>query len=155
MMLALPLSDGLLRQLVALERDRDTAELCDYPQFSERVLAGPVRYALVEGGEPVVGFGLIKIWDGRAEAWQLTSRKARPRQLVQAARKAVEILDAAQADPKFRRVEMFVHCHCAWSLSFIEALGFEARLRMAKWDPRGRDVWFCERISPLPIERAA
>lgn len=146
MMLVLPMTEPLLRQLVALERDRETAELCRYPQFAERVLQGPVRYALVEGGEPVVGFGLIKIWPGRAEAWQLTSSRARPRQLVEAARKAVAILDAAQADPQFRRVEMFVHCHCAWALSFIKALGFKARLRMDKWDPRGRDVWFCERI---------
>ena len=65
---------------------------------------------------------------------------------MQAARIAVQILDAQQTDPAFRRVEMFVHCHCAWAISFIKALGFAARLRMDKWDPRGRDVWFCERV---------
>lgn len=147
MMLVLPLTEGLLRQAIVHERDRVTAALCDYPQFIQRVLQKPARsWVLVEGGEPLVAFGLVQIWPGRAEAWQLTSHKARPRQLVQAARIAVEILDAQQADPAFRRVEMFVHCHCIWALSFIKALGFEARLRMDKWDPRGRDVWLCERI---------
>lgn len=147
MMLVLPLTERLLRQAIALERDRVTAALCDYPQFITRVLQKPARaWALVEAGAPVVAFGLVQIWPGRAEAWQLTSRKARPRQLVRAARIAVEILDAQQADPGFRRVEMFVHCHCAWALSFIKALGFEIKCRMDKWDPRGRDVWLCERV---------
>jgi hypothetical protein len=47
---------------------------------------------------------------------------------VQAARIAVQILDSHQRDPAFRRVEMFVHCHCSWAVSFIAALGFEAQM---------------------------
>lgn len=156
MMLVLPMTEGLLRQLVALERDRDTSELCAYPAFADRVMRGPgIRYAVVESGEPLVGFGLMQIWPGRAEAWQLTSRHARPRQLVKAARIEQKILDAMQTDPGFRRIEMFVHCHCAWAVSFIKALGFEIKCRMDKWDPRGRDVWFCERVRPLPSMEAA
>jgi hypothetical protein len=147
MMLVLPLTEGLLRQAIANERDRVTAELCDYPQFIARVLERPAKaWALVEAGEPVVAFGLMQIWPGRAEVWQLTSAKARPRQLVKAARIAVQILDSHQRDPAFRRVEMFVHCHCSWAVSFINALGFDRKCRMDKWDPRGRDVWLCERI---------
>jgi hypothetical protein len=147
-MMVLPMTEGLLRHAMQNERDQSHARsvfLEDAIQngcCSRR--AWPGRWWKM--AKPLVGFGLIQIWTGRAEAWQLTSRQARPRHLVQAARIATEILDSHQRDPAFRRVEMFVHCHCSWALSFIAALGFEARLRMDKWDPRGRDVWLCERI---------
>jgi hypothetical protein len=102
---------------------------------------------MLEAGVPVAAFGLVKIWPGRAEGWQLSSRLARPRQLLAAARAAAALLDHHQRDADFRRIEMTVHCHCGWALSFAKALGLTVKTRLDKWDPAGRDVWFCERVA--------
>jgi hypothetical protein len=49
MMLVLPLTEGLLRQAIANERDRVTRELCDYPQFISAG-AAEARQGLGAGG---------------------------------------------------------------------------------------------------------
>lgn len=137
----------LLEQMVTLERDAVIAGLCATDHFAVRVLGGGPAHAVLSNGVPVAAFGLVPSWPGRAEGWQLSSRLARPRELAVAARMARALLDGYQRDPQFRRIEMMVHCHCSWALSFAQALGLEIRLRLDKWDPAGRDVWFCERVA--------
>lgn len=142
-----PLDRFLLDRLVAAERDPITAQQVSHDGFAPRVLAVQgLAYALLDGGMPMAGFGLVTHWHGRAEAWQLSSRHARPRQLAMAARMGSRLMDARQRDPAYRRVEAYVQCSQRWALSFIETLGFERKCVLAQWDPAGRDVWFCERI---------
>lgn len=137
----------LLDQLVALERDPLTAEMCSGDLFAQRVL--PLRgltWALLDGGDLVGGAGLVPMWPGRAEGWQLTSRHARPRQLALAVRMARQVLDDRQRDPTFRRIEIYVRAGAIWCASFVKALGFEREGLLKRWDPAGRDMWICSRV---------
>jgi hypothetical protein len=140
--------DGfLLGDLIDSERDGLTAQMCRSTAFMSRVLALPgLAFALLDGGEVVAGAGLVPMWHGRAEAWQLTSRHARPRQLVAAARIAARELDRRQCDPAFRRIEIYVLAGARWCASFVAALGFEREGLLRRWDPAGRDMWICGRV---------
>lgn len=146
-MMVVALDTFLLDQMVTLERDEITAAAAKTPAFREKVLSGCPAYAMLDGAVPVAAFGLVPSWHGRAEGWQLSSRLARPRQLTAAARAARTLLDMHQEDPAFARIEMVVHCHCGWALSFAKALGLTVKARLDRWDPAGRDVWFCERLA--------
>lgn len=145
-----PLDRFLLAQLVREERDPVTAEMASGEVFAQRALAiRGLSYALLDGGTLVAGGGLVPMWPGRAEAWQLTSTLARPRQLALGVKMARRILDARQRDPAFRRIEMFVRCRQAWACSFILGLGFVLEGRLKRWDPRGDDVWLCSRVREI------
>lgn len=142
-----PMDRFLLDQLIAVERDPMTAEMCSGDGFAQRALAvSGLSYAMLDGAELIGGGGLVPMWPGRAEAWQLTSRHARPRQLVRGVAMAAHVLDARQRDPSFRRIEAYVRCDQVWALSFIAGLGFAREGRLAAWDPGGRDVWICSRV---------
>lgn len=143
----IPMDRFLLDRLVAEERDPLTAEFCASEPFARRVLALPgLAFALLDGADLVAGAGLVPMWHGRAEAWQLTSRHARPRQLVAAARIARTVLDKRQCDPAFRRIEIYVRAGAQWCASFIAALGFEREGLLKRWDAAGRDMWICARV---------
>jgi hypothetical protein len=145
-----PLDHFLLDQLLHLERDPMTAEMSAGPRFAQRVLPSGLSYALLDGGDLIGGGGLVQMWPGRAEAWQLTSRFARPRQLVAAAHFAARQMDERQRDPAFRRIEAFVRVGSTWALSFIAALGFVREGLLDAWDPAGRAVWICARVREYP-----
>jgi hypothetical protein len=143
----IPLDHLLLKQLLLLERDPLTAEMASGGAFALRAVAfNGLSFALVEGGELIAGGGLVQIWPGRAEAWQLTSRHARPRQLAAAAAAARDTMDKRQRDPAFRRIEAYVRACEPWAVSFIRALGFVREGVLKAWDPAGRDVWLCARV---------
>lgn len=143
-----PMDKFLLDQLVANERDPLVSEICSGPNFAALALQRPnLSFAMLDGGELVAGGGLVPLWHGRAEAWQLTSRRARPRQLAAAAKFARQVMDARQRDPAFRRIEAFVRADAGWALSFLRALGFVREGLLRAWDPAGRDMWICSRIS--------
>lgn len=144
------LDEFLARRLIHLERDELTAEMCGSDAWVRRILQYPaLSFAMLDGGEVIGGGGLVPMWSGRAEAWQLSSRFARPRQLVAGVKLARAWLDQRQRDPVFRRVEAFVRKDHKWAFSFIDALGFVREGVLRNWDPRGRDVWICARIAEL------
>lgn len=134
----------LLKSAIAAERDPVVAEFASRDAFAAAVFAGPA-YAAIDGGVLVAAGGLILHWQGRAEAWSLISRYARPRQLVKAIRMTRIVLDVVQGDAAFKRIEMFARCDCA--LSFAAALGFAQEGRLKAWDPIGRDMALFARIA--------
>lgn len=136
----------LLAIAVEQERDAVTAEYACRDAFAAQALSGP-SFALIDGGELVGAGGLVPHWPGRAEGWWLTSKWARPRQLVRAVHLAREFLDRCQRDPAFRRIEMFVRAEAHWAFSFVEALGFHLEGVLKAWDPIGRDMLLCARIA--------
>lgn len=135
----------LLDRLVAGERDPLTAEMAEGDGFARRALSGPCN-AMIDGGEVVVGGGLTVMWMGRAEAWLLVSRAARPRHLVMAARFCARVLEKRQRDPMYRRIEMFVRAGERWSESFAASLGFVREGRLRRWDAQGRDYLLFARV---------
>lgn len=142
-----PLDRFLLDRAVDLERDPLTAEMASGDGFAERVL--PLRglsVGVLDGGNIVGAGGLVPLWPGRAEGWWLVSRQARPRQLAQATRLAVQLMDRRQRDPTFRRIEAWVRADAPYARSFLKALGFAAPSLQPRWDTKGRDHLFAYRI---------
>ena len=139
------LDPALLETAIAAERDSVAAEFARTPSYAQIVLSGPAAYAVLDGEALVAAGGLILHWQGRAEAWSLVSRYARPRQLVRAVRMTRLVLDEVQRDPVFRRIEMVVRCDC-WARSFASALGFAEEAMLKTWDPLGRDAYLFARI---------
>lgn len=136
----------LLQRLLDEERDPVVRDYCTPENFISRVLIDGLSFALLEGEMLVAGAGVVPLWPGRAEAWQLTSRHARPRQLVAGARIAAAFMDRLQADPAFRRIEIYVRDGARWCGSFVAALGFAREGLLRHWDPAGRDTWICSRV---------
>ena len=138
--------DALLLQIaIAAERDPVVAEFASRESYPQTALSGPAAYAVIDGGTLVAAGGLILHWKGRAEAWSLVSRYARPRQLVQAIRMSRVVLDEVQRDGAFKRIEMLVRCDCA--RSFAKALGFAEEGYLKAWDPKQRDMRLFARIA--------
>ena len=71
---------------------------------------------------------------GRAEAWLLISRNARPRDLAPALRAARSMMDKYQRRPLFRRIECFVLESAPWRESFAKNLGFALEGIHPCWD---------------------
>lgn len=142
-----PLDSFLLQQLIQMERDALTAEMCTGQSFALRAVAfNGLAFALLDGGDLIAGGGLVQMWPGRAEAWQLTSRFARPRQLLAAVHIGRRVMDDRQRDPAFRRIEAYVRACEPWAQSFSKGLGFVREGILRRWDPAGRDVWICARV---------
>ena len=139
------LDSALLETAIACERDAVAAEFARTPSYGQIVLSGPAAYAVLDGETLVAAGGLILHWQGRAEAWSLVSRYARPRQLVRAVRMTRVVLDEVQRDSAFRRIEMVVRCE-AFARSFAAALGFAEEARLKAWDPLGRDAYLFARV---------
>lgn len=137
-----PMDRILLAALVENERDPLTAEMATGTGFADRAMIAASRghaFALLDGGFPVVGMGLMHHWAGLAEGWALISRHARKRHIVEAVRAAAPFLDKRQRDPAFARIEMFCRADRPWVMSFAKALGFGCEGLLARRDPAGRD----------------
>lgn len=145
-----PMDRHLLRSLVDSERDPLTAEMADSPVFAERTMMEASRglaWAGIDGATVAVGGSLTVLWAGRAEAWWLVSRDARPRHLVAAARFSRSLMDKRQRDPLFRRIEIFVRAGERWSEGFALAMGFAREGYHRSWDARGRDYRSFARVA--------
>ena len=140
--------DALLLEIaIEAERDPVTAARAADEHYKTQALTPPASaYAVLDRDVLVAAGGFLIHWKGRAEAWSLISRHARPRQLVKAVRMARIVIDECQRDGAFRRVEMLVRAECPWALSFAQALGFAAEGRLHAWDPLGRDMLLFARI---------
>ena len=140
----------LLDRLVETERDPLTAEMAEGEGFAQRTLCDPrFSFAMIDGGDAVMGAGLVPYWAGRAEGWCLISKAARPRHIVAAARAVKIFLDKRQRDPAFRRVEIFVRAHERWSESFALAMGFREEGFHRAWDAAGRDYRCFARVAEV------
>lgn len=132
----------LLDRLIAEERDPHQAEMARTEIVAGKMMLASsykLGYAMVEGGDVLIGGALIPHFWGFAEACCFISYRTRPRHLVEAARWAKDFLDRRQRNPQFRRVQMFVRCDEPWSFSFPNALGFHWEGRHPAWDAAGRD----------------
>lgn len=145
-----PMDRLLLRHLIDDERDPLSSEMADSPVFADRTMMEASRglaWAGIDGATVAVGGSLTILWAGRAEAWWLVSRAARPRHLVAAARFSRSLMDKRQRDPLFRRIEIFVRAGERWSESFAAAMGFVCEGYLCKWDPKGRDCRCFARVA--------
>lgn len=141
-----PLDRLSLQAAIQSERDPVTAEFAARDAYAHQVMTGPA-FAAMDGDQLVAAGGLITHWCGRAEAWSLVSKHARPRQVVGAIRLARAVLDEHQKDLLYRRIEMFVRYDCDWAHDFARALGFIQEGLLEAWDPLGRDMWLFARVA--------
>lgn len=135
----LPLTDTLLAMATDASRERATIAPRAVNQWG---------YALCGRGHVLAAGGLVPIWPGRAVAWLLVGREARPRDLVPALRHARAVMDKRQRDPMFRRIEAFVRADAPWRESFVKALGMtDEQQLLGQHGPDGADYFLCARIA--------
>ena len=142
----LPLTPELHREVCADVRDPVVATWIDGEQLIAQ-RCNEFGYALTDARKAVAAGGLIPIWPGTAEAWLLVGHTCNRRQLVPALRHAARVLDYRQADPRFRRIQMFVRWTAPWRVSFAAALGFDIEGRLKSWGPDGADYALYARIA--------
>jgi len=135
-----PLTRPILDIAVELERDPLTSEMATGEPFADRALHGGPSWACLCDGDLIGAGGLICHWPGRAEAWLLVSRNARPREIAAGLALARDTIDKRQRDPTFRRIEAFVRDDALWRVAFMEALGFHHEAGpLIAWGPDATD----------------
>lgn len=142
-----PLTPELLAFAVALERDPLAAEMAEGESFARRALLPTLSFAMIRGGYVLGAGGLVPQWPGRAEAWLLVSRHARPRDIAHGTRQARVFFDKRQRQPAFRRIEAFIRADRVWNRSFADALGFVHEGRLIAWAPDGADYDLYARVA--------
>lgn len=142
-----PLVPVLYRLAVLEEREGITAEMAGGPHV-EAMRCNQWGYAMLGRGRVLCAAGLVVPWTGRAIAWLLVSREARPRDLAQAFRFAKDAMDKRQRDPFFRRIEAYVLNGAPYQHAMARACGFELEGIMRAFDPLGRDFALYSRVRP-------
>lgn len=137
-----PLTRPLLDFIMAMNRSDLESDL---PKFGAVFIPG-CSYALMDRGELYGAGGVIPIWPGRAEAWMIVTRLARPRNIVAGVRIAKDWLDEKQRDPAFARIEFFLLSQAAWRVSFASALDLTFLSTLKRWGPDGDDYCHYERL---------
>ncbi len=142
-----PLTKELLAGALLEERDPLAMRQAQHPFWWDQFLAeGSVGGALIGGGRVLAAAGLIPQVPGRALAWLMLSPAADRRARVLALRHVRGVMDRRQADPAFRRIEMFVRAAEPWCGSFGRIMGFEREGLLRAWDELGRDYVLFARV---------
>ena len=145
-----PLTEELLAWAMAEGLDADAPRVMPDEVMLRTFMssAGP-KIAMLGDGRVLGAGGVIRHWTGRGEAWLMLSRLATPRQRVLALRRCRQEIEALQADPAWRRIEMNVLAAAPWCARFAGYLGFRAEALQEAWDPSGRDFYLFSRVAAV------
>lgn len=143
-----PLGPEHLAFLAPRPGDEWIARQFDNPALVKAVTAPGASFAMIDGGYVLGAGGVLPQWQGRALAWLLAGRFARPRHLALAARVAIPWLERLQADPRFARIEASTRCDRIAHCRFLEHLGFGLEGIMRRYGPDGSDHALYARVTP-------
>lgn len=143
----IPLDTTLLRLIPVHDESATTITMLRDPHIAATACVH--GWAMLDGGYVVGAGGLIPMWPGRAIAWILPSRDARPRHFVQLFRWAKGWLDEMQT--QYRRIEASAVAGFGPGCRFLEHLGFRREGFMNEFAPDGADHILYARIKwPKP-----
>lgn len=141
-----PLSRPLLELAIARERDDATRKLSNLANMGAALLREGHAFAMFAGNLFCGAGGVVPCWHGRAEAWLLVSREARPRHVALATRLARAWFDGLQNDPAFARLEIYVRAAASYRDGFARALGMTRDGTLQAWGPDGSDYCLYSRV---------
>ena len=123
--------------LEVLQEQKDTATTGLLPNQLDLLEADPWTLTLFCGDEIVMCGGIVKMWEGRGEAWAILS-SARHAHAVAVFRAAKALIEFAQNTLK--RIEANVVAEHAEGCRFAEHLGFKRESFRPFYFPDGRNA---------------
>jgi hypothetical protein len=121
---------------------RVRANLSD-PEYAQ-ALVGKHSFTLKMDGKVVACFGVLKLWEGRGDAWALISGDIGARGMR---RLHFEIRKRLEASHEFRRIETACDAGFEQAKRWLELLGFQYEGPLLKYTPDGRDCLRYARIA--------
>ena len=123
--------------LAAIKLQNMQAYLSEWVSEEEaKSLEGNPSYTAMLDGKPVGAAGVIRLWQGRAQAWSFISDLG-PKDFIKAHRAVKKFLDGCYV----QRLEMTCDCDFPQAHRWAKMLGFHMECeRMKHYSPDGRDA---------------
>lgn len=142
----IPLTADLLVQAAEMS-DGQMSSLLAAETFA-RILTPGLSFAVLDGEQLVSVWGIVPIWHGLAQGWQVFTPLARPRHKAGTTRIVRARFDQWNVMPAYRRIEIHVRADQPWRASFAHRLGMtEEPALMRCWDAQGRDYFLYARVA--------
>jgi hypothetical protein len=132
-----------LRELVLQPAQERVRANLSNPEYAQ-ALVGEHSFTLKMDGKVVACFGVLKLWEGRGDAWALIDGDIGARGMR---RLHFEIRKRLEAAHEFRRIETACDAGFAQAKRWLELLGFQYEGPLLKYTPDGRDCLRFARIA--------
>lgn len=146
-----PLNHNDLMATIALSREAQWRSQEQWQTFAGKVLLPGLSHVMHDEGRIMCCFGVFPEWPGRALAWSIITKSARPREIVSGVKVCAEWFSQIQLNPQFRRLEMMMSAGHAWCDGYTKALGFTLEGRCVAFGQDGSDFLMYARIATLNL----
>ena len=100
----------------------------------------------VKGSIIIGSAGLMNVWEGRAIAWALLSKRVHRYDMIFIHRWVKCFLDRCERRWNLRRIETPIRCDFPQGVRWAEMLGFQCEGTMRRYDPQGMDTFLYARV---------